>query len=431
MKRRILAAIVGVATLAVLGFGIPLAWTIRRIERDDAFSMLQREAARAAVEVPGVGAGDSIELPGATEAHVTVGVYGADGARVAGNGPDRADKATAAALQGRLAQYSDAQAVAVGWPLTSNEQTFGAIRAALPDSIFEHRVHVVWVLMGLLGAAVIGGTALVAWRQAARLARPVEDLATAVARLGEGDFVIEVPASGVDEVDRAGETLTATAERLRQLMTRERTFSADVSHQLLTPLTGLRLTLENAATGTAESSLAVDEALASVDRLESIVTDLLELARPERPTADPIHLGPILSDVGQEWNGRLAVLGRRLRVDIDLDLPPVPISESAVRQMLEVLLANASDHGSGTVTVRAAPTPGGLVVEVSDEGAGITGDAERVFARGAGSGHGIGLALARSLAEAEGARLTLAAPGPNPRFRLLVPVGSELTRAGR
>ena len=127
----------------------------------------------------------------------------------------------------------------------------------------------------------------------------------------------------------------------------------------------------------------------------------------------------------------MAVLGRRLRVDIDLDLPPVPISESAVRQMLEVLLANASDHGSGTVTVRAAPTPGGLVVEVSDEGAGITGDAERVFARGAGSGHGIGLALARSLAEAEGARLTLAAPGPNPRFRLLVPVGSELTRAGR
>ena len=85
--------------------------------------------------------------------------------------------------------------------MTSNEQTFGAIRAALPESQFEHRVHELWLLMGLLGLLVIGATALVARRQASRLARPVGDLTNAVRRLGDGDFVVETTASGVQELD--------------------------------------------------------------------------------------------------------------------------------------------------------------------------------------------------------------------------------------
>src|SRR5262249_14334432 len=148
--------------------------------------------------------------------------------------------------------------------------------------------------------------------------------------------------------------------------------------------------------------------------------DLLKLARTERPAADPTALGPIVEDVVAAWNRELAAQGRQLTVDIDPELPLAPISRSAVRHILDVLLANARDHGAGTVTVRASPTAGGAVIEVTDEGGGVSGDPERVFARGAGSGHGIGLALARSLADAEGARLTLAAAGPRPRFRLLV-----------
>jgi len=428
VRRRILFAIVGVATFAVIAFGAPLAWTVRRIEHDDALAMLQREAAKAALEVPSLGNGDNIELPRSASSGVSIAVYGADGARVTGDGPARADRATAAALQGRLAQYSDASAIAVGWPLTSNEQTFGAIRAALPEATFEHRVHVIWFLMGVLGLLVIGVTALVARRQAVRLARPVADLTTAVRRLGDGDFVVEVPASGVGELDTAGAALTATAERLRQLVARERTFSADVSHQLRTPLTGLRLTLENAATGTTEPEVVVGEALESVGRLEATISDLLELARAERSAAEPIDLAPVIEDVARAWNGDLAERGRPLRVDIEHHLPSAAVTASALRHILDVLLANARDHGRGTVTITAMRTAGGAVVEVSDEGPGVTGDTDRVFARGAGSGHGIGLALARSLADAEGARLTLAAPGPRPRFRLLVPVVAPATR---
>ena len=391
--------------------------------------MLQREAARAALEVPSLDKGDNIELPPPGSSGVTVGVYGPDGVRIAGTGPDHADRATSAALQGRLAEYSDASAIAVGWPLTSNEQTFGAIRAALPESRFEHRVHELWLLMGLLGLLVIGATALVARRQASRLARPVGDLTNAVRRLGDGDFVVETTASGVEELDAAGSALTATADRLRKLVARERTFSSDVSHQLLTPLTGLRLTLENAASGTTAPEVVVGEALDSVDRLEATINELLKLARPERPAVEPIDLAPIVDDVARAWNGELAERGRPLRVDIEPDLPAALIATSALRHILDVLLTNARDHGRGTVTISASRTPGGAVLEVSDEGPGVSGDPELVFARGAGSGHGIGLALARSLADAEGARLTLAAPGPGPCFRLLVPVRVSVTPA--
>ena len=427
MKRRILFAIVGVAAFAVVAFGVPLAWTIRRIEHDDARSTLQREAARAALEVPSLVDGDTIELPAPGTSGVTLAVYGPDGNRVVGNGPDRADRATLAALQGRLAEYTDASAITVGWPLTSNEQTFGAIRAALPESQFENRVHELWLLMGLLGLLVIAATALVARRQASRLARPVGDLTDAVRQLGDGDFAIEAPASGVDELDAAGHALTATAERLRKLVARERTFSADVSHQLLTPLTGLRLTLENAATGATDPAVTVGEALESVDRLEATVSELLKLARADRPVIEPIDLSPIIEEAARSWNGQLAERGRPLRVDVEPGLPHALIATTAVRHILDVLLANARDHGRGTVTIRASRTPGGAVVEVADEGPGVTGDPSRVFDRGAGSGHGIGLALARSLADAEGAKLTLATPGPGPRFRLLVPVAVSAT----
>ena len=91
--------------------------------------------------------------------------------------------------------------------------------------------------------------------------------------------------------------------------------------------------------------------------------------------------------------------------------------------VLDVLVGNAAEHGSGTVTVRVRPAPGGLAIEVGDEGPGVAEDPEQVFARRAGSadGHGIGLALARSLAEAEGGRLLLQRPVPAPVFALLLP----------
>jgi signal transduction histidine kinase len=94
-----------------------------------------------------------------------------------------------------------------------------------------------------------------------------------------------------------------------------------------------------------------------------------------------------------------------------------------VREILDVLLANATEHGRGPVTVTVRPAGPWLHVTVHDEGPGVDGAVEEIFTRRSGSGRGIGLALARSLAHAERGRLALTEPGPGPTFTLTLPAG--------
>jgi signal transduction histidine kinase len=179
---------------------------------------------------------------------------------------------------------------------------------------------------------------------------------------------------------------------------------------------------------------SMEDALAAVDRLETTITDLLTLARDTGPAREPIDIGAVLVELAPGWRVVAEAQGRPLEVGAEPGLPPVRVSGAAVRQVLEVLVSNALVHGRGEVTVRVGETPGGIAVDVVDEGDGITGDLEAVFGgRGdvtpstspggpsGGSHHGIGLPLARSLAEAEGGRLLLRNAGPRPRFSLLLP----------
>ena len=95
-----------------------------------------------------------------------------------------------------------------------------------------------------------------------------------------------------------------------------------------------------------------------------------------------------------------------------------------MRQILEVLLTNALDHGAGVVTLRARQGPGAVIIDVADEGTHYL-DGSTIFDRRVGRSNGIGLALARTLAEAEGGRLVLDRPGPHPVFSLVLPVDAE------
>jgi signal transduction histidine kinase len=277
--------------------------------------------------------------------------------------------------------------------------------------------------MATLGGGIIALAGVSAIVQANRLTRPLRRLRDSAARLGRGDFTIESPHVGLPEVDEVGRALTVSARRLGDAMAREQAFSSHASHQLRTPIAGLRVTLETELSAPrAEPALALHECLAIADRLETTVNDLLRLAR-ERATDERLDFDAVVGHARAYWAPVFAAADRSLRVSFADELPVVHAATAAIRQAVDVLVDNANRHGAGAIDLTVEAVAGGVAIRVTDEGPGITQNADRLFdgvPRRSG-GHGIGLPLARTLVEAEGGRLRLKARGPHPCFEIVLP----------
>lgn len=419
MTRRILSAIVLVAGLVIVGFGVPLGAAVQDLYREEAMAQLVREAARAGAGVPSsIDPSDPIELPRSPHG-IDLAVYTPDGRRLTGTGPLQGGEEVALAAAGRIAE-SEGDPFVVAAPLSSAEHVVAVVRAELPASTVANRVDRAWLLMTALAAGLLLLAAIVGRALSARIAKPVAELASASARLGHGDFTVRPAKSGIPELDDAAENLGLTAERLGRLLDRERAFSADASHQLRTPLTGLRLHLETAlANPSVDPRATINVVLGEVDRLEATIEDLLALAREAQTSRGPLDIHGVIDAAEQAWHGALAAQGRPMRIEI-ADPLTAHASGAAVSQILDVLLANAAEHGTGVVQIRASRVGEGVVIDVSDDGPGPEGDPDAIFQRRSGAGHGIGLSLARSLAHAEGGRLLLAHPGSPTTFRLVL-----------
>ena len=415
MRRRLVLAITGIAALAVLLFAVPLAVVIERAHRDEALMRLQRDTVAATRSIDlAPASGDPLEIP---PGFGPLGVYDRGGRRVGGSaGPMTADAVVRDAVAGgRPVAHTTGGRLLVAVPLVAGERTTGAVRAERDAAA----AHDSWLTLGLAAVAVIALAVLAALLAGRRLAAPLERLAVAARRLGDGDFSVRAPRSRIDEVDAVAAALDSAGARLGELVARERAFTADASHQLRTPLAALRIELEALELRDA-SAPELHAALAQVARLEQTIDTLLAVARDAPREVAPTPLAALLEDAEARWRGPLARAGRPLRVRVATDDDAVRMSATVLREIVDVLLDNACRHGRGAVMLRARDAGSALALDVSDEGAGLKGDPEHAFARRAGDGHGIGLALARSLAHAEGGRLIVTRAGPHPVFTLLV-----------
>jgi signal transduction histidine kinase len=363
------------------------------------------------------------------EHDVTITLYDANGRRWLGNGPTGLDEPVQEALEGEISSGTVGADLVVAVPVVDDD-VVGVVRASTPRVEAWVRIVGVWLLMAALATVALGAVWLVARRQGARLAQPLEQLAENAQRLGDGDFSVRASPARIPEIDAVGAALDRTAQRIGDVVARERALTADASHQLRTPLTGLRFGLEAAIDAPGQDlDAAIRTAIGSTDQLIRTIDDLLALARDTTRVAGPLHLTDVISELTDQWHGLLAAAGRPLRTAVPDALPAAAASGAAVRQILAVLLDNAVRHGAGTVTVTVRESGDALAVDVGDEGAGVR-DTEEIFVRRSpkAGGHGIGLALARSLAEAEGGRLVLTHPLPA-TFTLLLPVhaGAEGT----
>ncbi|MGY1621970.1 sensor histidine kinase [Geodermatophilus sp. SYSU D00965] len=430
MRTRIIGVALLASVLAICLFGLPLGAGVLQYALQHERSHLVSIASDVAIEVSAdVDDRDPVD----PEALADLGdddrvryaaVYDEGGDRLAGSVPTVDDEVLAAALGGEVSSGTDDGVLVAAVPVTHSEDVIGAVLVTSSRGAVLGEVVLVWAGMAGLAVAAVVMAWLVGRRQARRLAGPLEDLEDRARRLGDGDFSVRSRRGGIEEIDSVGAALDATAARLDDMLARERAFSADASHQLRTPLAGLRLRLEAALEQTdADPRPAIAASLVDADRLEATIEELLTLARAgQGGQAAPVDLHALLGELAPEWGARLALHRRDLAVHVEPATPEAWASTAAVRQVLAVLLDNAITHGRGTVTVAVREAAGAVAIDVRDEGPGVPADDGRLFARRADrrDGHGIGLALARRLAESAQGRLELQRPSP-PVFTLLLP----------
>jgi signal transduction histidine kinase len=256
-------------------------------------------------------------------------------------------------------------------------------------------------------ALLLVTTAVGAFFVVRRITRRLERLRGSVEALGGGDLTARVPVEGNDEIARLAESFNDAAARIEQVLTSNRTLLANVSHELRSPLSRIRMALELLDTGSRpelQSRLARD-----IGELDSLIDELLLSGRVDAQGAlreDPVELLALCAELGA---GHGAVV-RGVEV-------PVIGDERLLRRLVRNLLENAQRYGAGSaIELEVAMAPTGLAtLAVMDRGPGVAPDEQaRIFEafyrpRGmAESGHGVGLGLAlvRSIARAHGGEVT-------------------------
>lgn len=414
MRRRILLLVIGMTTLVVLAFAIPLAVLIRHNVYEDGVRALEREVNNVALYLNSYGTQSlaayldtlagaaSVRLPNGT----VVGERPPGGlASPPSDGGPRDRPGDGGPPQTRTTAYHGGRLAQLEVPAGHESDVGYLVSVYWSDSELRSGETRWWLLLGgaSVGLLLLGVAA--AELLTIRLVRPLVHTAETAHRITAGDVTARAPTSGPREIADVGVALNRLGDRIDELIAEERETVADLSHRLRTPLTALRLDAE--ALGDPAEAERVGN---HVSELERTLTSVIRAARrAERegrlPACDATAV------VGERIAFWSALTEDQQRVTT-VSLPDGPVIVRAAGEDLaaavDALIENVVAHTpeGKPFAVRLAAVPGGARLEVSDDGPGLPVDAP-VRGRSDHGSSGLGLDIARRCAEGSGGAMTL------------------------
>ena len=316
------------------------------------------------------------------------------------------------------------------------------------DAAFLTGVTRALVAAGLAVALIAAGLGVLMARS---MSRPLADMGRAASRISQGDYAVQVPERGQDEIAALGRAFNRMAKGMAGVEQLRRELVANVSHDLRTPLTVIRGYLEGLHSGEIadrrSAEIAFEAMYGEVNRLLRLVDDLRQVASMEAGPPQMNRRPGLLADLARDTAARIepvaAAKGVNLASRVPLDLPPVSLDTERMGQALLNLLDNAVRHTppGGRITLLAgrAKYPIGpreqLWLSVEDTGDGIPPEhlphiferfyrADPARSRSEG-GAGLGLSIAHAIVEAHGGRLVAQSdgiPGHGASFTIHLPL---------
>jgi signal transduction histidine kinase len=290
------------------------------------------------------------------------------------------------------------------------------------------------VLIAVVGAAVAGG--LVGFAMARRVVGPLRPLAGAAGRIADGDLSARVDVGTDPDLRPLGEAFNQMAGALEARIEREVRFTADVTHELRSPLAAVTSALEvvkrrrgSMPPGATEALDVLDE---QVDRFRTMVVDLIEIARVDAGTAALDLVPTDLAELVRAGLQRCGAPEVTVVVSEGADTR-VLLDRRRFVQVVENLVANAAAYGGGLRAVTITQVAATLEVAFDDDGPGVpVAEREQIFERfrrgavgvaaGAPTGSGLGLALTREHLLLHGGAIRVeSAPSGGARFVVTVP----------
>jgi signal transduction histidine kinase len=287
------------------------------------------------------------------------------------------------------------------------------VRVFVTEDLLHRGVWRAWLVLAVLGTALVLLAIAVADRLGRAVVRPVADLAHAARQLGRGDLAVRVSPTGPPEIVEVGRAFNRLAVRIADLLAQERELVADLSHRLRTPLTALALDAEGVRDP--EMARRLSDDVAEVERVIDRI--IAEARRPMRQgvgiTAD---LGEVVRGRVEFWSALADEQGRRWALQVAPGPHPVPVHPDDLEAAIDAIIGNVFAHTDEQVGFRVAvvgPPGGPTLLILDDNGAGFSRNGDGITAlveRGVSGGgsSGLGLDIARRTAESAGGRLRLA-----------------------